>query len=381
MRILSLALTAMLFSPFAAQAETVFNDAGAFQTALTMKLGYENGANNTFATQSLDNEGSAGALGGVAQLRCQSNEFRAISASHAGGYVCVSCPTGADCDGSEFSCRAGYHYQYGSNGLHDPESKCIICPAGTYQDRTHQAACNNTPAGSCASTTGTSCIGGSNTGATTKYACPAGKFQKDQNKTTCDDCAAGSYTGSSGKTSCTACPEGTYQGSTGKTSCTDVGKGYCASTNGTSCIGAGKTGATTTYACQSGKYQGSTKKSTCDTCAAGSYSGSGAQTSCTACGAGKYQASSGKSSCDSAGAGYCASKNGSCVSSGATERTQCAKHTHSNANQTACDACAADEYAPPGSASCTKIADKTTCASGYTKKALGDVTYCAEEWN
>lgn len=50
---------------------------------------------------------------------------------------------------------------------------------------------------------------------------------------------------------CTICPVGTYYAGGNATSCTPVSDGYCASTNGTSCIGSGKTGATTQVACGS----------------------------------------------------------------------------------------------------------------------------------
>ena len=66
-------------------------------------------------------------------------------------------------------------------------------------------------------------------------------------------------------TSCTVCPVGTYYAGGSATSCTAVDSGYCASKDGSTCIGAGKTGASKQIACESGKYSNS-ERTDCVAC-------------------------------------------------------------------------------------------------------------------
>lgn len=128
-------------------------------------------------------------------------------------------------------------------------SSPIICPAGSYNNRTGQSACNDCPPGFyCELSTNTTemhiCPAGMycQSGSATPTMCSAGTYNKLIGQASCSVCPAGSFclTGSLQGTPCKtghycpegsvepiACPTGTYQTQTGRTSVSDCNECPC----------------------------------------------------------------------------------------------------------------------------------------------------------
>jgi len=130
---------------------------------------------------------------------------------------CLICPVGTSSPSSGASsctaCAAGTYYvsattctdcdsgKYRTAGLDaDPQSSCLICPAGTSSPSSGASSC-------------TACAPGTYqpvSGALTCINCESGKFQEEQGQTSCNSCPPGHFCPVLGSTYASRCPAGKY---------------------------------------------------------------------------------------------------------------------------------------------------------------------------
>jgi len=124
---------------------------------------------------------------------------------------CLPCPAGYWCqDGRLSPCGYG---RYSVEG----QTRCLLCPQGTFSDTINATLCNLCPAGWTSNYARDHCVmcpaaeysveGG------VCHGCPPGTFSELMGSATCAPCPAGSYSGMSSK-KCKLCPADTYGPST-----------------------------------------------------------------------------------------------------------------------------------------------------------------------
>jgi hypothetical protein len=187
--------------------------------------------------------------------------------------------------------------------------------------------------------------------ATVRY-CPAGKFQSDTCKASCDSCGQGTF-GSVGipvtsREHCVACKVGQFQTAHAQTECVRCSVGTF-----------GKAGTSQ-----------SNEDDHCIACNAGTEQPTEGASACVACAAGKFSAAEGTPACDACPCGHYQDK------TGATSCTQCAVGTSNGfrgqASAAACTACALGSYSPlPGQCMCKGWA---CCAAGSFNQGASAAT-------
>lgn len=326
-------------------------------------------------------------MGNEAIDPCPAHSWSKAGATSA--YECA-CQTGYVRDSGKYTCNtcaSGYHKI--TNGYCEKDTnESTNCAANMYWDSTAKR-CYSCPEGyhsaagsvnktSCKITVpeGTELVSGALSSCKPGYyragsreityggslscsACPAGKYARGYNNTSCSTCEAGTVS-SAGSSSCTTCAAGTYAAA-GSSSCTPCRAGTYSGRKAGSCT-----------QCRAGQYSAA-NSSSCSNCAAGTYSSAGSS-SCTRCAAGTY-ALNGASACTKCPAGqYSLGGTSSCTqcsagsvsSAGSSSCSPCSAgySTNGNRGQSSCSICPAGRYSlGTGNASCS------SCPSGYTSNA------------
>ena len=286
------------------------------------------------------------------QIPCSGGNYSGQGTSLAPGYSgASSCTTALN----------GY-YSNGTisvNGVIEPASEQIPCPAGTYQPYVAQSSCIDASAGFYANGT----QGGFNVASTVtgtsenQERCYEGTWQNQTGQASCHLAESGyysigtqTYNGSVTylATQQVACPAGTYSNyiagtaGTDRVSCTDVDAGYYSS--GTVVVNGVTQKATEMTPCPAGTFQDMSGQASCNNAPAGYYSlGTHTPTGGiltpatepTQCAAGTYQPLAGQDDCVDASVGYYSPGTSYSATSGyynATSQVPCKRNLQCTSN-------------------------------------------------
>ena len=177
-------------------------------------------------------------------------------------YVATSCPPAVSLDGltekevtllqQKCNCTSCPSGKYLRTDGATSESDCIACEQGYASSETGATVCSLCLAGTYATDYQTGCAeAATSSGATDCEPCAAGKYSDIRGavSTDCEDCDAG-YGSDEGASSCFACPAGTYEknnkchgctsgkftASKGSITCTSCETGYTSDRNATACF-------------------------------------------------------------------------------------------------------------------------------------------------
>jgi hypothetical protein len=240
-------------------------------------------------------------------------------------------------------------------------TECVKCPAGKYARISEQSSCQDCGPGTFSAEIGSSeceqCSTGfynDALGQTSCRICANGTVAAGVAASLCDACAPGKFAALPGRQECTLCAVGRSQATAGKSFCRICPPGNMAK----------QAGSTECRACSAGSYGPVEEASSCVQCEPGKSANSSSATMCADCELGHIAPIAGLLLCTACPVGSFARKAAS------TTCALCDASTFQSAEaRSSCEPCTAGKYSPvPGAASCS------LCSIG--RFSLGPVTTC-----